>query len=239
VRSVNLELAPGDRLALVGESGSGKTTTILAMLGLLPATALVGGKVLLDGKNVVEDGERSVRPHRWTDVAMVFQGAMNALNPVRRIGWQLCEPMRVHGIARGRAALDRARELLSRVGLAPEIADRYPHELSGGQRQRAVIALALACEPRVLLADEPTTALDVLVQAQVLDLLRELSDTLGLALVMVTHDLHAAARVCTRMAVMHEGAIVEQGDCRRILTAPEDPYTRRLVAATPVLRTAR
>ena len=157
--------------------------------GLLPPNASVAGQVLLDGEDILARGEESVRPHRWSDIAMVFQGAMNAFNPVQTIGDQIVEPMELHDVAEGKAAMRRARELLEVVGIPGDRVARYPHEFSGGMRQRAAIAMALACKPKVLLADEPTTALDVMVQAQILELLTALSNDLGLALVLVTHDL--------------------------------------------------
>ena len=179
VQGVTFELHEGARLGLVGESGCGKTTTILAMMGLLPASASVAGQVLLDGEDILARGEESVSPHRWKDISMVFQGAMNAFNPVKTVGAQIAEPMALHGSVSGKEAKARVRELLELVGIAGDRADRYPHEFSGGMRQRAAIAMALACSPKVLLADEPTTALDVMVQAQILELLVSLSSTLG------------------------------------------------------------
>ena len=235
VQGVSFALAPGERLGLVGESGCGKTTSILALMGLLPPTASVSGRVLLGGKDILARGERSVAPHRWREIAMVFQGAMNAFNPVRRIGDQIAEPMRLHGTARGRAARVRARELLEQVGIPASRADRYPHELSGGMRQRAAIAMALACEPKVLLADEPTTALDVMVQAQVLDLLVGICEQSGTALVLVTHDLPIVAQICNRAAVMYAGEIAELGRVDDLIDNPRHPYTRLLFAATPTL----
>jgi oligopeptide/dipeptide ABC transporter ATP-binding protein len=166
---------------------------------------------------------------------MVFQGAMNALNPVKPVGWQIAEPMELHGIAAGAAARRRARELLQLVGIDGSGADRYPHEFSGGMRQRAAIAMALACQPKVLLADEPTTALDVMVQAQILELLTRLAGELGLALVLVTHDLPVVAQVCQRTAVMYAGEIVETGATDTLYHEPRHPYTRLLFAATPDL----
>jgi peptide/nickel transport system ATP-binding protein len=235
VRGVGFSLDAGDRFGLVGESGCGKTTTILALMGLLPPNASVAGGVLLDGENVLARGEQTAKPHRWRDVAMIFQGAMNAFNPVKRIGDQLVEPMELHGVAEGAAARKQVGELLERVGIPPSRASRYPHEFSGGMRQRAAIAMALACKPKILLADEPTTALDVMVQAQILDLLVALTDELGLALVLVTHDLPVVAQVCERAAVMYAGEIAESGPVDALYHDPRHPYTRLLFAATPDL----
>ena len=235
VQGISFTVDRGERLGLVGESGSGKTTAILALMGLLPPTASASGRVLLDGEDVLESGERTVAPHRWRDVSMVFQGAMNAFNPVKRIGDQLVEPMELHGIASGDQARARAGELLERVGIAAARAKSFPHEFSGGMRQRAAIAMALACDPKLLLADEPTTALDVMVQAQILQLLVALADDLGLALVLVTHDLPVVAQTCTSAAVMYAGEIVEAGPMDTLYHAPRHPYTRLLFAATPDL----
>ncbi len=235
VQGVSFELRPGERFGLVGESGCGKTTTILALMGLLPPNASLAGQVRLDGTNILAGGEDSVRPYRWKDIAMVFQGAMNALNPVKRVGWQIAEPMAFHGVAEGKAALKRAGELLELVGIPARSAQRYPHEFSGGMRQRASIAMALACEPRILLADEPTTALDVMVQAQILELLTRLSAELGLSVILVTHDLPVVAQTCSRAAVMYAGEIAEIGPMDALYHNPRHPYTRLLFAATPDL----
>jgi len=239
VQGVSFALHKGERMGLVGESGCGKTTTILAMMGLLPATASVSGKVILRGEDILASGDESVSPHRWKDISMVFQGAMNAFNPVKTIGDQIAEPMELHGVARGKEAKARVGELLELVGIAAERADRYPHEFSGGMRQRAAIAMALACSPSVLLADEPTTALDVMVQAQILELLVGLSQTLGkelgLTVILVTHDLPVVAQVCGQAAVMYAGEIVERGAMSTIFHDPRHPYTRMLFAATPDL----
>jgi peptide/nickel transport system ATP-binding protein len=233
VQDVAFDIDPGERMGLVGESGCGKTTTILALMGLLPPSASIAGEVLLDGRDILERGEETVRPHRWNDIAMVFQGAMNALNPVKTVERQIVEPMELHHVAEGAAARRRAGELLEMVGIPSRSGARYPHEFSGGMRQRAALAMALACSPRILLADEPTTALDVMVQAQILELLSGLSGELGLALVLVTHDLPVVAQVCERAAVMYAGEVVEAGPMDELFHSPRHPYTRLLFAATP------
>jgi oligopeptide/dipeptide ABC transporter ATP-binding protein len=235
VRGIGFELDGGARFGLVGESGCGKTTAMLALMGLLPASASLAGSVVLDGVDILAKGEESVAEHRWRDIAMVFQGAMNAFNPVKRIGDQIVEPMELHEVSEGKRARLEAGELLERVGIPARRAAAYPHEFSGGMRQRAAIAMALACKPRVLLADEPTTALDVMVQAQVLELLVGLSGDLGLAVVLVTHDLPVVAQTCTRAAVMYAGEIVEEGAVELLFHEPRHPYTRLLFSATPDL----
>jgi peptide/nickel transport system ATP-binding protein len=235
VRGVSFELDRVERLGLVGESGCGKTTTILALMGLLPPSASIAGEVLLNGENILAEGEATIRRHRWNDIAMVFQGAMNALNPVKRLVWQIAEPIELHERAAGSAARKRAGELLEKVGIPASAGERYPHEFSGGMRQRATIAMALACQPKILLADEPTTALDVMVQAQILELLEGLSEELGLALILVTHDLSVVAQACPRAAVMYAGEIVEAGPTEALYHTPSHPYTRLLFSATPDL----
>jgi peptide/nickel transport system ATP-binding protein len=235
VRGVDFRLDAGERFGLVGESGCGKTTTMLALMGLLPPSAEVSGQVLLDGVDILTGGEKGFIPRRWKQLAMIFQGAQSAFNPVKTIGWQLTEPIRLHEDVSGRVAEARVRDLLGRVGLTAEAARRYPHELSGGMRQRAAIAMALVCDPQVVLADEPTTALDVMVQAQILNLLHEVTTESGITLVFVTHDLPVVVQLCDRAAVMQAGTIVEQAPVADLVSAPSHAYTRELFAATPSL----
>jgi peptide/nickel transport system ATP-binding protein len=240
VRGVDFVLRPGETLGLAGESGCGKSTIAGALLRLLPAGTKVTGDVLLDGEDVLALRPGRLRAVRWTALSIVFQGALHSLNPVQRIGDQIAEPIRVHRLASGDADVRlRVGELLETVGLPASRAADFPHQLSGGQRQRVLIALALACDPRVLVADEPTTALDVMVQAQVLRLLEELQQELGLAMLFITHDLSTLAYVCRRLAVMYAGRIVEEGPSDQVFAAPAHPYTAALAAAFPVIGDAR
>lgn len=233
VRGVSLGVDGRQRLGLVGESGCGKSTTLLALMGLLPSNASVSGQVLLDGTDILISGERSIQPHRWRDMAIVFQGAMNAFNPVVRVYRQIADAIEVRGGRSRKEARARAKDLLGMVGVPRDRIEAYPHQFSGGMKQRAAIALALACEPRVLFADEPTTALDVMVQAQVMELLERLCDEQDLALVLVSHDLPLVAEVCERISVMYGGQVVEAGSMEQLRESTRHPYTGLLFAATP------
>jgi ABC-type glutathione transport system ATPase component len=237
VRGVDLSLAAGDTLGLAGESGCGKSTLAMSVLRLLPPTARIGGQILLDGADVNAMKWGTLRAVRWTTAAIVFQGAMHALNPVRRVRDQIAEPIVLHADTPPQPAALRRRveELLAQVELPAAKGDSYPHELSGGQKQRVMIAMALACEPRLVIADEPTTALDVIVQAQVLALLSRLVAEQDIGLVMISHDLAVLAATCRRLAVMYEGRLVEQGESAAVIARPEHPHTKALAAAFPTV----
>ncbi|MEU2685928.1 ABC transporter ATP-binding protein [Streptomyces hygroscopicus] len=235
VREVSWQVRPGETVGLVGESGSGKSATGLAVLGLHGPRARITGSIRLDGRELVGAGERTLRGVRGRRVSMVFQDALDALNPYRTVGAQIAEAYRLHHDVKRSEARTRAVELLERVGIdRPERrAKEYPHQFSGGMRQRVMIAAALVNEPELVIADEPTTALDATVQAQVLELLAELQREMGMAVVLVTHDFGVVGQMCSRVVVMYRGRVVEQGPTERILTAAEHPYTRALVASVP------
>jgi peptide/nickel transport system ATP-binding protein len=237
VRGISLEVGPGEILALVGESGSGKSATALALMGLLGGNARVSGSARFGGTELIGASGDQLRRIRGAEIATIFQDPLSALNPVMRIGDQIAEQIRAHGPATRAAADARAVELLGRVGIpSPRERSRsYPHELSGGMRQRAMIAMALSCDPRLLIADEPTTALDVTVQAQILELIRELRDATAMAVLFVTHDLGVVAQLADRVAVMRHGQIVEQAPVAELFRSPRQPYTRELLAAVPRL----
>jgi oligopeptide/dipeptide ABC transporter ATP-binding protein len=236
---VSFSIAGGETLALVGESGSGKTVTALSLLRLLPEAARVApeSRVLFDGRDVMALDAEALRRVRGAAMAMVFQEPMTSLNPVLSIGTQLAETVEAHERVSRRAALDRGAEMLALVGLADprRVLRQYPHELSGGMRQRALIAMALICRPRLLIADEPTTALDVTVQAQILELLASLRERLGMSLLLITHNLGVAAGVADRVAVMYGGRIAELAPSRDLFGHPAHPYTRGLLQAAPRL----
>lgn len=244
VDGVTLHVPAGATVGLAGESGCGKTTLAMAVLRLLPRSARISGTVSLDGEDLAGMSFGRLRTVRWTEAAIVFQGAMHSLNPVRTVGHQIAEAIELHAPGRGGRApgnrpsavtLARIDELLGLVDLPTTLSRSYPHELSGGQKQRVMIAMALACDPDVIIADEPTTALDVVVQAQVLDVLSGLVRSRGLTLIMISHDLAVLGAVCERIVVMRDGVIVEQGPASRILTDPRHEHTAELAAAFPVI----
>jgi peptide/nickel transport system ATP-binding protein len=237
VNGSSFEIGPGRVLALVGESGSGKSVTSLAIMGLLPSTARVSGRVALLGESLLDAGEARMNQIRGGDISMIFQEPMTALNPTMTIGAQVAEAMTNHKLCSRAEAFRRAIELLGRVGI-PDPALRahgFPHELSGGQRQRVVIAIALACQPRLIIADEPTTALDVTVQAEILDLLRGLADDSDTAFLLITHNMGVVADIADDVAVMYNGDIVETGPMRQVLLEPRADYSRQLIAAIPTM----
>ncbi len=239
VDGINFEIAPGETLGLVGESGSGKTVSALSIMRLVPKPPgrISQGRILLHGEDMLTLPDATLRKRRGRDVAMVFQESMTSLNPAFTIGEQIAESVRTHmGLGR-RAAMDRAVEVLDLVRIPDprQRAKAYPHEFSGGMRQRAAIAMALACEPKLLIADEPTTALDVTVQAQILELLRQLQERFDMGMLFVTHNLGVVADICDRVAVMYAGQIVETADVENLFAAPAHPYTEGLLRAMPQL----
>ena len=239
VNDASFQIAPGETLGLVGESGSGKSVTAFAILRLLqPPGRVAGGQVLFEGRDLLTLPEREMRAVRGARISLIFQEPMTALNPVMRIGDQIAEALTVHGLATGADARARAVELLDAVHItdAARRARDYPHQLSGGMRQRVMIAIALACKPPLVIADEPTTALDVTIQAQVLELLRELKARYNLAVLLITHDFGVIAEMADRVAVMYKGSLVEQGPVRQILREPAHEYTRTLLASIPGAR---
>ncbi len=233
VRGVDMAVKAGEVVGLAGESGCGKSTIAAAILRLLPPKTKVEGTILLEGENVVEMKPGRLRAVRWTGASIIFQGAMHALNPVKRIGDQIAEAITVHQQAGEKEARVRVGSLLEQVGLPNRRMQDFPHELSGGQKQRVMIAMALACSPSLVIADEPTTALDVMVQAQVLRLMKELQRDLGLSMIFITHDLSVLVETSDRLAIMYAGKIVEEGPAESVFRSPQHPYTEALAAAFP------
>jgi peptide/nickel transport system ATP-binding protein len=240
VDGVSFRLDQGEALGIAGESGCGKTTTALSLVRLLPSNAkIVEGSIKLYGIDLVQKSDTALNRYRWREIAIVFQGAMNALNPVHRIRDQISEPLMERLGVTEKDAHRRAGELLELVGIPKKRGIAYPHELSGGMRQRAMIAMALALRPAVVIGDEPTTALDVMVQAQILDLLEHLRAELGLSMILITHDLSVIAETCDRVLVMYAGRVAEEGSVNEVFRRPRHPYTQKLLSAFPNIRADR
>ena len=241
VQEVSFELAKGSSLGLVGESGCGKSSIANCLMGLLPDNAsITGGQVFLGGKDLLPLSDDELREYRWRRIAMVFQAAMNVLDPVYRVGHQIEEAIEAHGIEQtASGSRERVAELFRKVGLEPQLMDRYPHEFSGGMRQRAVIAMALSCDPDVIIADEPTTALDVIVQDRILRELRAIQQENNMALIYISHDIAVVAEVTDSVAVMYAGHLVELGSTEAVLNAPLHPYTAALMSCFPSVRGER
>mgnify|MGYP000109924634 CR=1 FL=1 len=240
VDGVDVELRRGATLGIVGESGSGKSVTSLSVMGLLTGTKgkIADGEILLDGDDIVKLTKEQQRKLRGSKISMIFQEPMTSLNPVMKIGDQVAECVLQHEKISKKEALKKAEDMLRKTGVprVEHMMKEYPFQLSGGQRQRVMIAMALACKPQLLIADEPTTALDVTIQAQILSLLKELRDQLGIAVILITHNMGVVAAVCDRMLVMYGGAVVEEGKCTELFENPCHPYTRGLLAAIPSIK---
>lgn len=240
VDGVSFTLQHGEALGIAGESGCGKTTTALSLVRLLPSNAtIVEGSIKLMGIDLVPKTDRQLRRYRWREISIVFQGAMNALNPVQRVRDQIAEPIVERLGETPKAARKRAGDLLELVGIPRQRGRAYPHELSGGMRQRAMIAMALACDPAIVIGDEPTTALDVMVQAQILELLESLRHKLGLSLILITHDLSVIAETCDRVMIMYAGRVAEEGSVQEVFRRPRHPYTQKLLSAFPNIHADR
>ena len=237
VNKINLSLEKGEILGLVGETGAGKTTTALGIMRLLPPKVghVIQGNIFFEGKDLMECSEKDMRSIRGKKISMIFQDPMTALNPVKTVGDQIAEVVELHDNCSKAEALKRAQEMLAMVGIVPERYKEYPHQFSGGMKQRIVIAIALACEPDLLIADEPTTALDVTIQAQILDMMRKLQKEKGTSMILITHDLGVVAEMCDHCAVMYAGEIVEYGTTEQVFDNPKHPYTKALYQSIPSL----
>lgn len=235
VKDVTFSLKEGESFGIVGESGCGKTSVAMSLLQLQADNGkITSGEIIFDGKDIVKLNEKELRDVRWSGISIVFQGAMNSWNPVVKIGEQIREAIREHYPDKTKEEnTDKINELFNIVGLDSSIADRYPHELSGGMKQRAVIALALSCDPKLIIADEPTTALDVVIQDQILNEIRKVQDILGLSLIYISHDIAVIAEMTDNMAVMYAGRIVEKGPTKEVFENPRHSYTQSLLASTP------
>jgi len=238
VNNLNLVIERGETVGLVGETGAGKTTTALGILQLVPDPPgkIIGGEIILDGENVVTKKEVEMRKIRGNKVSMIFQDPMTSLNPVMPVGDQIAEVILLHEDINAKEASIKAEEMLEKVGIGAERAKEYPHQFSGGMRQRVVIAIALACNPELLIADEPTTALDVTIQAQVMELMLELKKEFNTAMIMITHDLGIVAEICDRVAIMYAGSIVEYADKVELFSNPKHPYTIGLFGSIPDIK---
>ncbi len=237
VDGVSFSVGRGQSLGLVGESGCGKSSIAMTLLKLLPDNAeLVSGSISLNGVDLVPLGEEEMREHRWDRISMVFQAAMNSLDPVYRVGDQIIEALEAHSATAHREGMERVRELFDLVSLDPSFIMRYPHEYSGGMRQRAIIAMALACEPDLIVADEPTTALDVIVQDRILREMKDIQRSLDMSMIYISHDMAVIAEVCDTVAVMYAGKLVESGPTTEVYARPIHPYTRALMSAFPSVR---
>jgi len=238
VKNVSFNVNSGESFGLVGESGCGKTSVAMTLLQLQPENSIITeGSIKLDGKELIGLSENDLRKVRWDSISIVFQGAMNAWNPVIKIGEQIREAMREHYPQNSKQEnINKINELFRMVGLDESISERFPHELSGGMKQRAVIALALSCDPKIIIADEPTTALDVVIQDQILNEIKKVQDLLGLSLIYISHDIAVIAEMTDKIAVMYAGSIVEMGPTKNVFTYPKHSYTRALLDSTPSIK---